>query len=102
MTTDEEQTRALILLSLEVAVPMWIDRLKQKPWSVIEVRAKDAGRMIAEHGDNILYKSLKRGETAMAFNGLAEGVAILAFMPGGVKIFGGAWRASHPEGIQQG
>lgn len=102
MTSDEEATRTLICSTLEVAVPMWIDRLKQQPFAVVMARAKDASQTIAEHGDIILYKSKKKGETAKAFNALAEGVAILAFMPGGVKIFGGSWIASHPDGVQQG
>jgi len=47
--------------------------------------------MIAEHGDDILFRSKRKGATASAFNALAEGIAILSFAPGGVKVFGGHW-----------
>jgi len=73
---------------LQVAVPLWIEDLKGKPWEYIAKRAGECSQVIAEKGDIILYKSSKKGETAEAFNRLAEGVACLAFAPGGVDVFG--------------
>lgn len=52
--------------------------------------------MIASHGDNILFRSKKSGETAKAFNALAEALAFLSFAPGGVKLFGCHWESHHP------
>lgn len=49
--------------------------------------------MIAEHGDNILYRAKRRGDTAAAFNALAEAIAILAFAPGGVTFLGEHYEA---------
>ena len=57
-------------------------------WDEIKKIAEDASQMIAEHGDNILFKAKKKGESAKAFNALAKGIAALSFVPGGVKIFG--------------
>jgi len=38
--------------------------------------------------EQILFGGAKRGATAMAFNALAKSLAALAFMPGGVSLFG--------------
>lgn len=78
----------LLATALSSAVPLWIEQLRSRDWAYIEQRAKVCSQEIAEHGDNILYRSRKKGETATAFNRLAEGVACLAFAPGGVTIFG--------------
>jgi len=78
----------LLAIALSSAVPLWIEQLRSRDWAYIEQRAKVCSQEIAEHGDNILYRSRKKGETATAFNRLAEGVACLAFAPGGVTIFG--------------
>jgi len=73
---------------LEVAVPLWAVELKNQPWDYILSRARECSQVIAEKGDIILFKSKKKGESADAFNRLAEGVACLSFIPGGVTVFG--------------
>ena len=74
---------------LSLAVPIWIEKLKTKPYGFIKERQKYCSQIIASNGDNILYKSKKKGESSHAFNCLAEGVAILALLAkGGVEIFG--------------
>lgn len=88
MVEDYETKRALLASSLELAVPLWIVELQGHEWEYLRERAEICAQYIAEKGDIILYKSKKKGETAQAFNRLAEGVAILSFAPGGVKLFG--------------
>lgn len=88
---------SLLAMSLQVAVPLWIHRLKDRPWSELTVMAAEASQIVAEKGDIILFKGKKKGETAAAFNALARGVAILSFCPGGVTLFGQHWEAGHPE-----
>jgi hypothetical protein len=83
----------LLPISLSAAVPLWIETLKHRPWKDIAARLPELADMIASHGDDILYRSKKRGETAKAFNGLA----ILSFAPGGVRAFGAHWESRHPE-----
>ena len=100
MATDEIEG-SLLQITLDAAIPCWIMELKLRPWSYLEMRAADASQMIAEKGDVILFRGKKKGETARAFNALAEGIAILAFYPGGVRIFNRHWVAEHPEGTKQ-
>lgn len=78
----------LLETALSVSVPIWIEDLKGKSWDHIQSRAAVCSQEVASHGDLILYKSKKQGESAAAFNRLAEGIACLAFAPGGVTAFG--------------
>jgi hypothetical protein len=58
-------------------------------------RVKAYGDIIAEHGDDLLYKSKKPGETARYFNQLADAVSVLAFQPGGITVFGQHYEAKN-------
>lgn len=78
-------------------MPLWIERLKQTPWCAIAARLPELTNAIASHGDDLLYRSKKRGDTAKAFNALAESIAALSFAPGGVSAFGSHWESRHPE-----
>ena len=90
---EHSTTYTLLSSTLCLAVPLWIERLRHSGWEYVLGRAKECSQHIAEHRDVILYRSKKKGETAKAFNALAEGVACLSFVPGGVKIFGSHWEA---------
>lgn len=81
---------ALLIATLEVAVPMWIDKFKREkvPLEKIVEDAHELAQVIAEKGDVIQFKSKKRSETGTAFNALAKAIAAMSFMPGGVKVFG--------------
>lgn len=83
----------LLLSSLQCAVPLWIMHIKDVPFDDKQRRAEECSQIVAEKGDVILFKGGKRGETAAAFNALAEGIAILSFAPGGVRAFGEHWEA---------
>jgi len=74
----------LLRISLQTAVPLWIENLKNRPWEELQKIVNEAQKMIAEKGDNILFKSNREGETAEAFNHLARAVAVLSFVPGGI------------------
>jgi hypothetical protein len=81
-------TRSLLEASLSAAVPLWIEQLRDKSFDFILERARECGQAVAERGDIIQFKSKKKGASAAAFNALAEGLACLAFAPGGVKFLG--------------
>lgn len=84
-------SEAVLTGMLEIAVPLWIERLRPLNDEQRRERAQACSDVIGEHGDVILYKSKKEGETAEAFNRLAEGVACAAFAPGGITVFGNHW-----------
>jgi hypothetical protein len=80
---------AALVPSLEVAVPLWVERIRMRGQTIPSDSARERMiRTIAEHGDDILFRSTKTGATAAAFNDLAEALAYLSFCPGGVKAFG--------------
>lgn len=95
--TETDTTLALLRASLEVAVPLWQMELKARSFASIVARAQELAQVIAEKGDVILYRGKKKGESAKAFNALAEGVAALSYAPGGVRIFGLHFEETHPE-----
>ena len=81
----------LLAVSLSAAVPLIIMSMEQdkgRPNEADFHKARCYGNVLANKGDNLLFKSKKKGETAELFNGLAHAVATMAFMPGGIKIFG--------------
>jgi len=79
---------ALLKTALEVSVPLYIHDLRSKPRGELQALATEAAKVIAEHGDIIMFRGGKKGDTAAAFNTLARGLACLAFSPGGVKFLG--------------
>lgn len=87
--------------ALSAAVPLWIAQFQDLPWSQLQAIATEASQQVAEHGDDILFKSKRKGDTAKAFNHLAKGVAVLAFAPGGVKIMGMEFEAFHPGSSEE-
>lgn len=91
-TGTDEAKGALLSGTLAAAVPLWINRIKreQPDWDTIRERAQQCSQTIAEKGDVLMFRS--QG-TADAFNALAEGLAYLAFQPGGVKFLGNHWEA---------
>lgn len=87
-------TRDLLLVSLETAVPLWIERLRHQSVDYIIGRARECGQAIAERGDVIQFKSKTKGKTAEAFDRLAEGIAAAAIVaPGGISFLGVRWEA---------
>jgi hypothetical protein len=71
-------TDALLRKSLLLAVPIWIEELKDKPEKYLSKRAGICSAQVSAHGDILLYGGGKRvGGAAEIFNRLAEGIALL-------------------------
>ena len=87
-------TPALLRIALEAAVPLWIHRHEDTPVEARIARARECADIVAEHGDDIQFRGAKKGETAAAFNALAEGLALAAYQPGGVDFADDHWEAS--------
>ena len=92
-----DTTHALLQASLAAAVPLWCAEIRARGaanWErVVPARSHELARIIAEHGDIIQFRSKKRGETAAAFNALAEALALMSFAPGGVRFLGDRWES---------
>lgn len=85
----------LLPIALSAAVPLRIMELQERggPTDTDMERAQQFSNDLGQHGDILLFRGGKRGETAALFNGLAFSIAVLAFCPGGVKVFGQHWEA---------
>jgi hypothetical protein len=100
LTREEATTQSLLSISLSAAVPLWAMQFRDLSWDTLQSYLPDIIDMVASHGDNILYRSKKSGETAAAFNALAKGIAILSFCPGGVKVFGNHFEYTHSATVE--
>lgn len=93
---DINATQFLIATHLSATVPFLIWELKAKggPSEQDYDRVRPYALEFGAHGDNLLFQSKKRGETADVMNKLVEAMAVMAFVPGGVKAFGLYYNAS--------
>ncbi len=96
MRIDESRAACdpMLALFLGTAVPLWIDQMKNWAPSVIQQTAHDlvdivtSSQGIAAMVDPDARGTERKGELAKAFNAVAQGLACLAFCPGGI-VFGG-------------
>jgi hypothetical protein len=88
---------------LGVAVPMWIERMRhwfprereERAQALVELTAHSQGvAAIADREAALSSKLHRPGEMALAFNAVAEGLAILAYCPGGVVFAGHHWEVT--------
>lgn len=82
------------------SVPLRIGELQAQggPSDLDIELAHNYANVLAAHGDVLLYGGEKSGEAARLANGLAHAVAVLAFHPGGIQIFGQHFEAKG-EGV---
>lgn len=90
MNEHMTNTQNSLSIAMAAAVPLRIMGMQEKggPDDADFDRAQRAGELLGEKGDLLLFKSKKEGETARTFNETAHAIAILAFCPGGITIFG--------------
>lgn len=79
---------ALLKVHLQAAVPIRIAETKGMTFEERREHAQIAASIIAESGDNILFRSRKQGESARAVNALVNALALLSYQPGGVTFMG--------------
>lgn len=120
MTTQRDldaaaMARSTLAVSLEAAVPLWIVKWRRATPEHRCNRARACGEIVTHHGDAILYKEKRRAPkwevaeglgrvkihdgnpgSASAFNALAEGIALAAYQPGGITVFGHHWHLGCP------
>lgn len=94
---------AVTRMMLGVAVPMWIDRMRFWRWEYRqEVAAKLVDAITSTQGiaamcDSEARGTARKGDLGTAFNAVAQGLAILAFCPGGIVFAGHHFEAQTPE-----
>ena len=84
--------------TLALAVPMWIDEIRDWPDHWRRGRAVECSMRLIEQGQfgtELHWNDGKPGQTASAFNALALGIACCAYQPGGIRAFGMLWCARH-------
>lgn len=86
----------LLGISLDAAVPFWIEYWRHRSLSERQHRAQQCAQIVAEKGDIIMYRSGRKGETSKAFTALAEGIAISSMGPGGITFMGRKWLTPMP------
>lgn len=103
MTTAKEFALAshnvhfALLSTLHLTVPFWIRDLGGLTDDQRSARANRCGRIVAEHGDVLMFGTKKRGQVTEVFNALAEGIACAAYQPGGITFAGHHWCTDHQE-----
>lgn len=94
-----------LAITLELAVPLWIDRLRGRTPDQLVAIASRCATVVSSEGDNLMFRAHKRGATARVFNHLAEGLAALAYAPGGVTFAGKHWEVPtsplHPDDMAE-
>jgi len=110
-TTDEQLLRMrldesreacdpMLALFLAAAVPMWIDQMKGWDRKRIERTAHEltdtvtSSQGIAAMVDPDARGTERKGDLAKAFNAVAQGLACLAFCPGGIVFGGHHWEVT--------
>ena len=81
---------------IKMAVFFRIHELKQRGGPTAEdmQKAQETSQILGERGDILLFGGGKKGECADIFNRTAHAIAVLAFAPGGVEIFGSRFEAT--------
>ena len=85
----------LLAIALSAAVPLHIMMLQEQGGPLKEQLAscEEIAHHLGEKGDVLLFGGGKIGEAADVFNAVAQGLAMLAFCPGRVTLFGEHWEA---------
>ncbi len=85
---------------LGISVPLWIEEMRAWSADRREHKAHELGKVIAYGAgaaalaDPDRRATSKRGELGNAFNALAQGLACLAYCPGGIVFAGHHWQAT--------
>jgi hypothetical protein len=105
LTAGEAGRHDALVPLLELAVPLWISHWRGSTPFTRTSRAAYCGEVVGEHGDVLMFRSrpvpartLEGGiemeaipGTGEVFDRLAEGIALAAYQPGGIDLFGHHW-----------
>lgn len=91
------RNREVLLASLGAALPLWAAELSNTPLRQLLAEGPTLARVIGEGGDVLQFGSGRDGAAAERVNALARALAILSFLPNGVRFCGVRFRNVHPE-----
>jgi hypothetical protein len=91
-TEQRDMASSPLAIGMSAAVPLRIMELTQIEnitlrAEVMQRWAAEAEAVLGETGEAITHRTVA-GDSARAFNAAAKGIAALAFVPGGITIFG--------------
>jgi hypothetical protein len=94
-----ETTNPVLVPALEVAVSLFVWQFQEQGGITDEDIARVQFYLpdLLVHGDDLFFRSRKKGETAKRFNQVAEIIAVLSFAPGGITIFGLHFESHMPD-----
>ena len=80
----------MLPIAMAAAVLLYVMQLQEKggPDADDMKQAQAVSDKLGERGDVLLFGGGKKGECAEMFNETARAIAVLAFCPGGIDIFG--------------
>lgn len=88
--------RERLLVSLEVAVPLWAAELSATPLRQLLAEGPELARTIGQSGDALQFGG-RDGRAAEASNALARALAILSSLPEGVRFCGAKMKYVHAD-----
>lgn len=106
----DEERMTILAVALSFAVPLWIEQVRGLGAEDRRLRGEQLSRIISlgekhddmrgQHGSGPALlvcgeqaKGANKGGPAVVFNALAEGLALMAYQPGGVTYLGLHWEA---------
>lgn len=96
MSFNLETTKNLLTSSLQISVPLAINDFKKnsEKLEAFEKTSLEISSYLCTHGDEILFKSSKKGETQKGFVKLTYAIAYLCLkLLNGVSVFGNHFKA---------
>ena len=97
---DRPIENSTLAIALSASVPLAIANLQQmdeEGFSTEFSKIAEYSQMLAEHCDDLLFRSKKKGETAKMFNMTTKAIALLSFVNGGITLFGQHWESTLGE-----
>jgi hypothetical protein len=95
LALTHDSTLKILREFLQTAVPLWVIRFKDLPWEELQQVMKESEKILEESGELAVFATVKKGETAKAFNAVARAIAALSFVPGGIDIFNLHFETKH-------
>lgn len=90
---------------IQLAILIWIKKMMNMPledvWKRLDEISGTLPSLLATKGEAFIFGTGKKGEAALMFSQVAEGVALMSFLPGGIHIFEHHWESIHPESDPQ-